>query len=67
MSNSKESKGAWKQKVGAAKVMWGKLTEDELLKTGGHEQKFAGLIHERYAIDAEVAGEQAKKFLGEKA
>ena len=67
MSTLEEAKGVWKQKVGAAKVMWGKLTEDELLKTEGHEQKLAGLIQERYALDAAVAEEQAKKFLGEKA
>ena len=28
-----EIKGNWKQQVGAAKIAWGKLTEDELLMT----------------------------------
>lgn len=66
MSSLEEAKGVWKQQIGAAKIMWGKLTEDELLKTEGHEQKLAGLIQEHYAIGIEVAEEQAKKFLSEK-
>ena len=41
-----ELKGKWKQQVGAAKVAWGKLTEDELLKSEGHAQKLAGLVQE---------------------
>ena len=28
-----EIKGKWKQQVGGAKIAWGKLTEDELLKS----------------------------------
>jgi uncharacterized protein YjbJ (UPF0337 family) len=63
MSSIEEYKGKWQQQVGAAKVAWGKLTHDELLKTEGHEQKLAGLIQERYAISLEVAEEQAKEFL----
>jgi uncharacterized protein YjbJ (UPF0337 family) len=67
MSSVEEYKGKWQQQVGAAKVVWGKLTDDELLKTEGHEQKLAGLIQERYAISLEVAEEQAKEFLRKKA
>jgi len=46
-----ELKGKWKQQVGAAKIAWGKLTEDELLKLEGHQQKLAGLVQERYEQD----------------
>ena len=42
-----EIQGKWKQQVGAAKIAWGKLTEDELLRLAGHQQKLAGLIQER--------------------
>lgn len=55
--------GKWKQQVGAAKVTWGKLTEDELLKTEGRAQQIAGLVQERYAVSREIAEEQVKKFL----
>jgi len=58
-----EIRGRWRQKVGAAKIAWGKLTEDELLKLEGHEEKLAGLIQERYAITRDEANQQVKSFL----
>jgi uncharacterized protein YjbJ (UPF0337 family) len=57
-----EIKGKWKQQVGAAKIAWGKLTEDELLKLEGHEQKLVGLVQERYATTKEEADRQVKAF-----
>lgn len=59
---AEQIKGVWKQKVGAAKIAWGKLTEDELLKIEGHEQKLAGLVQERYAITRDEAEKQVKDF-----
>jgi len=58
-----EAKGKWKQQVGNAKIMWGKLTDDELLKTEGHKDKLAGLIQERYAITREEAAKQVNGFI----
>ena len=55
LPNADEIKGKWKQQIGAAKVAWGKLTEDELLKLEGHQQKLAGLIQVRYAITRDEA------------
>jgi uncharacterized protein YjbJ (UPF0337 family) len=55
-------KGQWKQRVGAAKIAWGKLTEDELLKAEGRQEKLAGLVQERYAITRDEADKQVKKF-----
>lgn len=60
--NADEMKGKWKQQVGEAKILWGKLTDDELLKVEGHEQKLAGLIQERYAVTREEAEKQVKGF-----
>jgi uncharacterized protein YjbJ (UPF0337 family) len=60
-----EMAGKWKQKVGSAKVMWGKLTDDELLKTEGHLQKLGGLLQERYAITKEAADKQVSDFMSE--
>ena len=57
-----EIKGQWKQHIGAAKIAWGKLTEDELLKLEGHEQKLAGLVQERYAVTRDEADKQVKAF-----
>jgi uncharacterized protein YjbJ (UPF0337 family) len=56
-------KGKWQQQVGAAKVIWGKLTDDELLKSDGEHQKLAGLVQERYAITRATADEQVASFL----
>lgn len=58
-----EIKGQWKQQIGAAKIAWGKLTDDELLKVEGQEQKLAGLIQERYAISRDEAVAQVKAFV----
>lgn len=55
-------KGRWQQVVGQAKVTWGKLTQDELLKLEGHEQKLAGLVRERYGISRQAAEQQARQF-----
>ena len=57
-----ELKGKWKQHVGAAKIAWGKLTEDELLKIEGHQQKLVGLVQERYAVTRDEADRQVKSF-----
>ena len=57
-----EVKGIWKQQIGAAKIAWGKLTEDELLELEGHQQKLTGLVQERYAITRDEADRQVKSF-----
>ena len=63
MPSVNEMKGKWKQQVGAAKIAWGKLTEDELLKSEGQHQKLAGLVQERYAITRDEAEKQVKQFI----
>jgi uncharacterized protein YjbJ (UPF0337 family) len=60
--SSNEVKGKWKQQVGKAKLMWGKLTEDELLAAEGRQEKLVGLIQERYAITKAEAEKQVKEF-----
>lgn len=62
MPSADEMKGKWKQQMGNAKIAWGKLTDDELLKSEGHEQKLAGLVQERYAVTREEAHKQVKGF-----
>jgi len=57
-----EIKGRWAQHIGAAKVAWGELTEDEILKTDGHLQKLSGMVQERYAITRDAADQQVKNF-----
>jgi uncharacterized protein YjbJ (UPF0337 family) len=62
MTSIDEMKGKWKQHVGAAKVAWGELTEDELLKAEGRQDKLVGLVQERYAITRDEADKQVKRF-----
>lgn len=54
--------GKWQQHVGAAKIVWAKLTNDELLKTQGHAQHLAGLVQERYAVTQSEAAKQVSRF-----
>ena len=63
MKSVDELKGRWKQHVGAAKIAWRELTEDELLKAEGRQDKLAGLVTERYAITRDEADKQVKRFL----
>lgn len=63
LPSADELKGKWKQQVGGAKLAWGKLTEDELLKSEGRAEKLAGLVQERYAVTRDEADKQVKKFL----
>ena len=55
-------RGKWKQKLGDAKLVWGKLTDDELLKLEGHAEKLTGLVQERYALTRDAAAQQVKTF-----
>jgi uncharacterized protein YjbJ (UPF0337 family) len=59
---SDQMKAVWQQQMGSAKVMWGKLTEDEFLELSGQKEKFAGLLKERYAITLEEADRQVRDF-----
>ena len=45
-----------------AKLAWGKLTEDEILKSEGRAEKLAGLVQERYAVTRDEADKQVSKF-----
>ncbi len=63
MSHSaEEMKGRLKQRLGAAKVIWGRMMEDEWLTLEGHEQRLAGLAQERYAITRGEADRQARSL-----
>ncbi len=62
MQNLDEIKGVWKQQVGAAKIAWGKLTEDELLQVQGRRDRLAGLVQERYGLARADADRQVKEF-----
>lgn len=60
--NQDQIAGKWKQLKGEAKVMWGKLTDDELDQAEGQADKLAGLIQERYGKTREEAQTEVRKF-----
>lgn len=55
--------GKWKEHVGSAKILWGKLTDDELLKTEGRLEKLAGLVQQRYGVTKEAAEKQVSEYI----
>ena len=62
-SDPKPVAGRWELQISAAKVAWNKLTETELIKSEGQEQKLSGLVKERYAVSHDEANKQVKAFL----
>jgi uncharacterized protein YjbJ (UPF0337 family) len=63
MINSDKVKGLWDEKIGDAKITWGKLTDNELKQTEGHFQKLSGLVQQRYGVAKEEAARQVNNFL----
>jgi len=55
--------GKWKQLKGAARIMWGKLTDDDLDQIEGHREKLVGRLQERYGYARERAEEEVDEFL----
>ncbi len=62
MPDSDELREKWPQYVGAARIAWGEITEDELLNLKSHAEQLAGLIHARYAVTREEADMQVRRF-----
>jgi uncharacterized protein YjbJ (UPF0337 family) len=56
---------AWIRRVPAARIAWGKLSDLELLRTGGNAADLAGLVRDRYALTRQASEEQVGKFLAQ--
>jgi uncharacterized protein YjbJ (UPF0337 family) len=52
----------WREQVGAAKLAWGRLTEEELLQVEGHAGKLTDLLQQRYAVNRDIAARQVQSF-----
>lgn len=57
--------GKWKQLRGAAKIQWGKLTDDEFDEIAGHRDKLLGKLQEKYGYTREEAEREVDRFVTE--
>jgi uncharacterized protein YjbJ (UPF0337 family) len=53
----------WQRLVGSARIVWSRLTDEELLKSEGQAARLIELVQERYAISGEAAGRKVRSFL----
>ncbi len=56
----------WAQKIRSARLLWDRLTADELFQTQGDMQKLTGLVQKRYALAYKEANKQVKNFIENK-
>mgnify|MGYP000955558171 CR=1 FL=1 len=56
-------KGAWKQLKGAARIQWGKLTDDDWEQIAGNKDKLLGRLQERYGWERARAERDADEFM----
>jgi uncharacterized protein YjbJ (UPF0337 family) len=53
----------WKKHIGSARIVWSKLSNEELLLSQGQAEKLIGLVQERYALTGKEAGRRVRNFL----
>jgi uncharacterized protein YjbJ (UPF0337 family) len=61
--NKDIAEGKWKQLKGKIQQSWGNLTDDEIDKIQGSEERFVGLLQERYGLKKEQAEKEFKKLV----
>jgi uncharacterized protein YjbJ (UPF0337 family) len=54
--------GNWKQLKGAAKIKWGKLTDDDMEVLAGKRDAIVGKIQERYGLAKHDAEKQVDEW-----
>ena len=59
--NNDQIAGKWKQMKGEAKILWGKLTDDDLDRAAGKFDVLAGLLQEKYGYSREHAADEIDK------
>lgn len=62
--DEREMSAKWKQVKGEAKVKWGKLTDDDLDRIGGHRDKLVGRLEELYQRSRKDIEREVDGFLG---
>lgn len=58
-------KGKWKQLKGEFKKQWGELTDDDLDRVEGDNEKLLGILQEKYGYSKDQARERLDRFIEE--
>lgn len=58
--------GKWKQLKGEVKKQWGNLTDEDLDRAEGDQDKLLGILQEKYGYSKDQAQEQLDRFLNER-
>lgn len=56
-------KGKWKEIKGGIKEKWGKLTDDEITRVEGSEEKFIGMLQTKYGYSKDEAQREYNSFM----
>ena len=54
--------GKWKQLKGKVQQAWGELTDDDIDQIEGSEERFVGLMQEKYGMNKEQAKREFNKL-----
>jgi uncharacterized protein YjbJ (UPF0337 family) len=60
--NKDQIQGKWEQVKGRAKKAWGELTDDDIKKAEGSEEKLYGVIQEKFGDTKEAIKARLKKL-----
>lgn len=56
-------KGKWNQIKGDIKMKWADLTDNDLTRVEGSEDKLVGILQEKYGYSREKAKQEVQKFM----
>lgn len=56
-------KGKWNQIKGDIKMKWADLTDNDLTRVEGSEDKLVGLLQEKYGYSRDKAKQEVEKFM----
>ena len=60
--NQDQAKGRWEQIKGRARKAWGELTDDDIMRAEGSEEKLFGLIQEKFGDSKEAIQAKLNKI-----
>lgn len=65
IANAALASARWKLHVGSARIVWSRLSEGELLESGGDAEALSQMVQSRYGHGAEAAMRQVQRFLSQ--